>query len=115
MNRPLLRQRKSRTRYGRHVGKAPVLIVRSRKASVTETSECTFAKLSEPRQITPDGPLLEFGKTFEIVFNVLNCGSHVLCYAEAGAVCPAWVSMETYPLFSSSRASSGPPERTMRH
>src|SRR5438094_2358180 len=99
---------------GRDVGKAPILVVGGRETYFAETGEGILAELPQPWQVAASRALLEFSEAFQVGFQLLGCCDHVSSSSYAGVTWRASLSISTQPFSSSSSASSGPPEPTIR-
>ena len=110
----------------REICEAPILVVSGGESFGVETLPRVFAQLAQPQRVAllPLGG--QFAIRFEIcvqlssyrrhcvlVFRVFRCYAHARCCAHARKAAGTLASAAPYPVSSSSRASSGPPERTI--
>src|SRR5438552_1786301 len=80
----ILRQLKRSPCNRGDVCKPPVLVMRVRETYLAETSECIFAQLPKPWQISPRSTFLEFSEALQIDFQLLGCCNHVLLVLSGG-------------------------------
>src|SRR5207249_12159529 len=63
----------------RNICESPILYMRRRKAHFAEPRKRILAQLPQPRQLMPNGRLLEAAEPLEIIPQLLlSCGNHVI-------------------------------------